>query len=130
MSLHTEIRCALGALSASHRLLRSYLLTGKFLAEERLLGDYSLEGPVPELFFKYKQRIYKVKPMTPEKQLAKLNSRIGQKKVCVLQAPRATADSAQATPSPLNELLPHTSQFMEYVRKGNVAKAVDNLEKV
>lgn len=31
---------------------------GKFLAEERLLGDYSLPGPVASLEFKYKRRIY------------------------------------------------------------------------
>lgn len=30
---------------------------GKFLAEERLIGDYSLQGPVATLEFKYKRRV-------------------------------------------------------------------------
>ena len=31
---------------------------GKFLAEERLLGDYALSGPVATLQFKYKRRTF------------------------------------------------------------------------
>eukprot|EP00056_Hartaetosiga_gracilis_P004961 m.79923 g.79923 ORF g.79923 m.79923 type:complete len:155 (+) comp11997_c0_seq1:121-585(+) len=31
---------------------------GKFLAEERVLGDYALHGPVAELEFRYRRRVH------------------------------------------------------------------------
>eukprot|EP00035_Acanthoeca_spectabilis_P037365 m.44830 g.44830 ORF g.44830 m.44830 type:complete len:1304 (+) comp8575_c0_seq1:211-4122(+) len=47
---------------------------GKFLAEERLIGDYSLQGPVATLEFKYKRRVY-LAPNFTEKMYAKLHSK-------------------------------------------------------
>ena len=48
---------------------------GKYLEEERLLGDYPLEGPTADLLFKYKQRIFKTLPPDADKQLARVNAR-------------------------------------------------------
>lgn len=57
---------------------------GKFLSEERLLGDYALAGPVAALEFRYKRRIYaapasEMKP-AESKALDKLHSKGGIKK--------------------------------------------------
>ncbi|CAH0560754.1 unnamed protein product [Brassicogethes aeneus] len=47
---------------------------GKFLDEERRLGDYSFSGPVAHLELKYKRRVYKMISLD-EKQLKSLHTR-------------------------------------------------------
>eukprot|EP00045_Choanoeca_perplexa_P013808 m.158209 g.158209 ORF g.158209 m.158209 type:complete len:1337 (+) comp16462_c0_seq1:28-4038(+) len=52
---------------------------GRYLSEERMLGDYRLPGPVAQLQFKYKRRVYTTPPAS-EKTMSKLHSRAGLKK--------------------------------------------------
>ncbi|CAN0430142.1 unnamed protein product [Lampetra planeri] len=54
---------------------------GKFLDEERLLGDYPPpdDSPVPYLEFRYKRRLYK-QTNVDEKLITKLNTKVNQKK--------------------------------------------------
>eukprot|EP00051_Salpingoeca_urceolata_P011584 m.143926 g.143926 ORF g.143926 m.143926 type:complete len:1354 (-) comp17177_c1_seq1:132-4193(-) len=52
---------------------------GKFLNEERMLGDYALTGPVGYLEFKYKRRVYLTVPGT-EKTRSKLHTRASLRK--------------------------------------------------
>eukprot|EP00041_Stephanoeca_diplocostata_P031118 m.962348 g.962348 ORF g.962348 m.962348 type:complete len:1268 (+) comp23890_c0_seq1:180-3983(+) len=56
---------------------------GKFLAEERLLGDYALAGPVASLDFKYKRRVYPT-TLPVDKARVKLHGKSSLKRVCDL----------------------------------------------
>eukprot|EP00049_Salpingoeca_infusionum_P015631 m.305885 g.305885 ORF g.305885 m.305885 type:complete len:949 (-) comp15912_c3_seq1:313-3159(-) len=53
---------------------------GKFLDENRLIGQYGLAGPVAELEFKLKRRVYKDLVETSTKARAKLHTRANLKK--------------------------------------------------
>jgi len=67
---------------------------GKFLAEERLVGDYALRGPVATLELKYKRRVY-LNPTFTDKQYQKLHSKSSLRKFLEFCAKRNVAKVAE-----------------------------------